>query len=227
VLDFGISAFLDGILIDEFRILTMTREVLGTPAYAAPEQLRGETPSTKSDLYAWGLVFLECMTGRRAFDGLSPMEVAHRQLAAEPVPLPERLQGHWLGTLLRWVLDKDMSSRAGDAALVMEHLGQKRPLGELVDGNGFLIEDSKPHGAAGGTPGVTQATVATVAADLSANANLGERRQVTALCCAIGLPSSALHGRPERLDQALGDAHLLCVQVATRFGGTPAGNLGG
>jgi serine/threonine protein kinase len=104
VLDFGISAFLDGTLIDEFRNLTVTREVLGTPAYAAPEQLRGETPSVKSDLYAWGLVFVECILGRRLFDGASSMEIAHRQLSSEPVWLPAKLHGHWLGTLLRWVL---------------------------------------------------------------------------------------------------------------------------
>src|SRR5439155_26818863 len=42
--------------------LTATREILGTPSYAAPEQLRGEPVSTRSDLYAWGLILLECLT---------------------------------------------------------------------------------------------------------------------------------------------------------------------
>jgi len=219
VLDFGISAFLDGVLIDEFRILTMTREVLGTPAYAAPEQLRGETPSAKSDLYAWGLVLLECITGRRAFDGASPMEVAHRQLSTEPVPLPERLQSHWLGTMIRWVTEKDVSSRAGEASLVMEHLGQKRMLGDLVDGHGYLIDDDRSRAELASPAAITQANTGSVSP--------GERRQVTALCCAISLGPTNPSVRPEELDQALGDAHLLCVQVATRFGGTPAGNLGG
>src|SRR4051812_24447687 len=117
VLDFGISAFLEGMMVDEFKNLTVTREILGTPAYAAPEQLRGEPPTFKSDLYAWGLVFLECIVGRRVFDGTSSMEIAHRQLSPDPVLLPARLQKHWLGTLLKWTLEKDVGRRAGDAAL--------------------------------------------------------------------------------------------------------------
>ena len=40
--------------------------MMGTPCYAAPEQLRGEPPSTRSDLYSWGLIFLECLTGELA-----------------------------------------------------------------------------------------------------------------------------------------------------------------
>ena len=111
--DFGISAFLEGMIVDEFKSLTVTREILGTPAYAAPEQLRGEQPTIKSDLYAWGLVFLECIVGRRVFDGPSSMEIAHRQLSPDPVALPARLQKHWLGTVLKWTLEKDAGRRAG------------------------------------------------------------------------------------------------------------------
>src|SRR5215831_16996943 len=141
VLDFGISAFLEGMLMDEFDSLTITREILGTPSYAAPEQLRGETPSVKSDLYAWALVFAECILGHRVFEGPSAAEVAYRQLSADPVRLPERLQKHWLGVLLRWALEKDVSRRAGAANEIMERLLEKRPLGDLVDANGFFVSE--------------------------------------------------------------------------------------
>jgi TOMM system kinase/cyclase fusion protein len=220
VLDFGISAFLQGMIVDEWKSLTVTREILGTAAYAAPEQLRGETPTIKSDLYAWGLVFLESIVGRRVFDGPSSAEIAHRQLSPDPVPLPARLQKHWLGTLLKWTLEKDAGRRAGDAALLMERLLEKRDLGELVDPNGYFVEDES----------VELATAHdTAEAPLPATGALdtGERRQLTAVCCSIGVRPNQPPRSPEALDQALRDAQALCVQVARRFGGHEAGTLGG
>ena len=220
ILDFGISAFLDGMLIDEFRNLTVTREVLGTPAYAAPEQLRGETPSVKSDLYAWGLVFLECILGRRVFDGASSMEVAHRQLSAESAALPRPLQDHWLGTLLRWVIEKDVNRRAGDASLVLERLTEKRPIGNLANASGFFVDvDADQKGAAASANHVDPITPSV--------SSISERRQVTALCCAISVDETKVSDPTESLDHALRDAQQLCQHVARRFGGFPAGNLGG
>jgi serine/threonine protein kinase len=152
VLDFGISAFIEGSLMDEFKSLTMTREILGTPAYAAPEQLRGAPASAKSDLYAWGLIFVECLLGRRVCDAATALEMVHRQLSPEPVPLPRRLQEHWLGTILRWVLEKDATRRPGDAALVMDRLSDERLLGDLVDGQGYLLPDGHTGFAATPSP---------------------------------------------------------------------------
>ncbi|REM67417.1 TOMM system kinase/cyclase fusion protein, partial [Mycobacterium tuberculosis] len=50
VLDFGIGTVIPTNRGVEFPTLTMTDEALGTPAYSAPEQLRGEPPGVKSDL---------------------------------------------------------------------------------------------------------------------------------------------------------------------------------
>ena len=57
--DFGIAS----VLVDEGGA------VIGTPAYMAPEQIRGEAASPSSDLYALGLVFYDITVGRRAFTG--------------------------------------------------------------------------------------------------------------------------------------------------------------
>jgi TOMM system kinase/cyclase fusion protein len=217
VLDFGISAFLEGMVVDDFQSLTMTREILGTPAYAAPEQLRGETPSSKSDLYAWGLVFAECLLGRAVFDGPTAMEIAHRQLSSEPVVLPERLQRDRLGTLLRWVLEKDVTRRAGDAALVMSRLLEKRSLGDLVDANGYFVE-TEPDPRARAAPAPVDASLA---------ASAGERRQVTAVCCVIGIGETGAEAPPEELDRALQETQALCMRVASRFGVEVAGGFGG
>ena len=55
ILDYGIGAFTSGFRSIDYKSLTVTQDVLGTPMYSAPEQLRGEPPTIKSDLYAWGL----------------------------------------------------------------------------------------------------------------------------------------------------------------------------
>ncbi|HKA97635.1 MAG TPA: protein kinase [Streptosporangiaceae bacterium] len=62
--DFGIAkapATQDG--------LTRTGSVMGTPAYLSPEQIRGQQPSPRSDLYALGCIIFEALTGQRPFPG--------------------------------------------------------------------------------------------------------------------------------------------------------------
>ncbi len=91
VLDFGLGGLAREVEDWSLPRLTATREILGTPAYAAPEQLRGEPVSTRSDLYAWGLILLECVTGELALHGQSMHEVIVQQLSPEPVPIPPDL----------------------------------------------------------------------------------------------------------------------------------------
>jgi serine/threonine protein kinase len=88
----------------------------GTPGYCAPEQLRGEPPAPAVDIYAWGLMFVECLNGSPAVPGLGLADVLRAQLDPEPVPVPARLRGHPLEPLLREVLSKDPVERASDAA---------------------------------------------------------------------------------------------------------------
>ncbi|MFI5531791.1 serine/threonine-protein kinase [Kitasatospora sp. NPDC051853] len=69
--------------------------VTGTPAYLAPEQIRGRRALPASDVYALGLVLLECLTGRREYHG-TPSEAAAARLSRPPrIPawLPVPLAG--------------------------------------------------------------------------------------------------------------------------------------
>jgi serine/threonine protein kinase len=94
----------------------------GTPGYCAPEQLRGEPPAPAADLYAWGLMFVECLSGGHAVPGLRFADLLHAQLNPDPVPLPARLRGHSLEPLLREVLCKDPVRRASDAGALHARL---------------------------------------------------------------------------------------------------------
>ncbi len=62
---------------------TRTGFVVGTPAYLAPEQIRGQGARPPADVYALGLLLIECLTGRRAYPG-GPMEAAVARLLHSP-----------------------------------------------------------------------------------------------------------------------------------------------
>ncbi len=109
VLDFGLGGLAEGRRRKEWQTLTQTREFLGTPLYAAPEQLAGEAATPRSDRYAWGLVLLECLTGRHPFEAEGA--AARLMTGGGAVEIPEWLQGHRLGELLASVTAREPAKR--------------------------------------------------------------------------------------------------------------------
>jgi class 3 adenylate cyclase/hemoglobin-like flavoprotein len=61
--------------------------ILGTPNYMAPEQIKGQSADTRSDVFALGTVFYELLSGRKAFDGDSLHTVLYQVLQHEPPSL--------------------------------------------------------------------------------------------------------------------------------------------
>jgi Tol biopolymer transport system component len=72
---------------------TMTAEgtILGTLQYMAPEQLEGRTADARSDIFAFGAVLYEMVTGRKAFEGKSQASLISAIMSSEPAP-PSRIQ---------------------------------------------------------------------------------------------------------------------------------------
>jgi len=68
---------------------TVAGQVMGTAGYMSPEQVNGETVDTRSDLFAFGAVLYESVTGRRAFAGKSIPDTLSRILHDDPGPLAE------------------------------------------------------------------------------------------------------------------------------------------
>jgi eukaryotic-like serine/threonine-protein kinase len=111
--DFGIARLADATQV------TAPGTMVGTVAYLAPEQLRGEDVGPEADLFSLGLVLIEALSGEAPPPG-TPAEVAARRLRSRP-PIPPGLPPPWPELLL------GMTARAPaarpDAASVAAHLG--------------------------------------------------------------------------------------------------------
>jgi serine/threonine protein kinase len=83
VMDFGIARIAGS------EHLTSDGFTMGTPAFMAPEQVRGEEVDARSDIYAMGVVLYRLWTGQLPFQGDTPFAIAHRQLNEAPTPLRE------------------------------------------------------------------------------------------------------------------------------------------
>ena len=92
--------------------------ILGTPAYMSPEQARGEAVDKRSDIWAFGCVLFEMLTGRPAFDGEDVADTLGRVLQRDPdlrllpdtTPAPVR-------RLVARCLEKDRNKRLSQIAV--------------------------------------------------------------------------------------------------------------
>jgi hypothetical protein len=112
--DFGIARLLGATRI------TGTHQAIGTMAYIAPEQLEGGEVGPPTDVYSLGLVLIECLTGRRVFDG-PPAEAAAARMSRDP-DVPAALPGGWPG-ILAAMTARDPHTRPS-AAAVRNHLAR-------------------------------------------------------------------------------------------------------
>lgn len=112
--------------------LTHAGELLGSPAYMAPEQVRGDASSPATDVYALGVVLYEMVTGELPFLGESAFSTALKRLQEAPPPPRSRvadLDPAWDRVILRCLERKpeDRFARAGDAARALE-TGERLPV---------------------------------------------------------------------------------------------------
>ena len=104
--------------------MTQAGMILGTAAYMSPEQARGKPVDKRADIWAFGCVLYEMLTGQRAFDGEGVSETMARVIEREPdwARLPATLSPA-LRTYIRRCLQKDPRQRVqaiGDVRLALE-----------------------------------------------------------------------------------------------------------
>lgn len=133
ILDFGLSrsrADLDDREVDA-HTLTEPGLVLGTPGYAAPEQVRAQGVKASADLFSFGAILFEMLTGRRAFEKSTTIDTLRAVLDEEPPP-PSSLRAgapRWLDAVVRRCLAKEEQARfqsARDLAFVLTPPAKER-----------------------------------------------------------------------------------------------------
>jgi TOMM system kinase/cyclase fusion protein len=199
VLDFGLGGFVREVENRSLPRLTATYELLGTPCYAAPEQLRGEPPSIRSDLYSWGLILLECLTGELPVQGHSGQDVILRQLGPDPIPIPAWLQSQRLGRMLAVVTAKQVEKRDVTVEGLLDVLGP-------MSGTDIMTDPDQPR---------------------SEQLLEGERRQLTVVSCGLAVDPAEDSGPDlEELDELLHALEALVREAAGGAGGHVASALG-
>jgi hypothetical protein len=142
VLDFGLAKALEGdqqaansdprlSFSPTVTAMTAAHVILGTAAYMSPEQARGQATDRRSDIWAFGVVLYEMLTGTRAFEGETVSDILAGVLKSEldwsrlPGGLPSRLR-----RLLERFLERDRRRRLrdiGEARLILEELATGAP----------------------------------------------------------------------------------------------------
>jgi eukaryotic-like serine/threonine-protein kinase len=119
ILDFGIARP------SHDNQLTVPGTVLGTPAYMAPEQVRGDNVDSRADVYALGGLLFRCLAGRPPFGGAHAIAILAKVVMENPPRIAESRNDvpPALDALITRMLSKDPNKRPRDADEVLELLG--------------------------------------------------------------------------------------------------------
>ncbi|MEV4093359.1 serine/threonine-protein kinase [Streptosporangium saharense] len=117
VLDFGLAMLRES---DSTTQFTRVGQIVGTPAYMAPEQIQSGVVGPRSDLYALGCVIHEMLTGEQLFTGPTEYAVFERQVKERP-PAVGGVPAD-LNRLIQDLLEKDPERRPSGAEVLYERL---------------------------------------------------------------------------------------------------------
>jgi eukaryotic-like serine/threonine-protein kinase len=136
ILDFGLSKRMRKLNPHELSTdLTGTGVLVGTPHYFAPEQIRGEQPGPRTDVYACGVALYEAVTGRRPFPGKNKLAVMHAILEASlvrPLEIEPNISPQLDATIVRALArnpgDRFLSAAEFQRALNLSKQSSTQPL---------------------------------------------------------------------------------------------------
>ena len=123
VLDFGIAKLLDSAR-DSLQLQTRSGLVMGSPAYMAPERIRGEPLSARSDLFSCGIMLVEMLNGQSLYAHMNHIEVLTRLMEPAPIPLPDWLRAGPAGHLLARATQKNPQHRHQSAEEMIQEIDQ-------------------------------------------------------------------------------------------------------
>ena len=159
LLDFGIAKLL-GELGDTSMHRTRTGAPIGTPYYMSPEQCRGQNVDHRTDIYSFGIVTYELLTGQLPFEGENHLDVLMKQTSEEPVPPTVRAAENAalpplpadVDQTIAWMMKKDPAERPPTCTAAVQALEQAAGLTDTAaswrtPAKGVpLIRATPPHG---------------------------------------------------------------------------------
>jgi serine/threonine-protein kinase len=182
VVDFGISA-----LVGEHADRAFDGRVLGTPAYVAPERLRGAPVGTEADVYALGVVLFKTVTGRSPWHADDPVQMLAAHLTRRPEPLPEadgvpaEVHDLYLRCLAKDPRDRPGAGEAAEILATAAGLASTPPLAAPV------LAVAPPHGEEYTTLLPSDDTTPSLPATVgTATVPAGRRRTVGRLLASCG-----------------------------------------
>ena len=128
VTDFGIAKSTDS------QTITNTTSIIGSAHYLSPEQAKGTYIDFRSDIYSFGIVLYEMVTGRLPFEGDSPVTVALKHLQEEPVP-PKNINSSIpdsLNKLILKAIQKEPIKRYQNAKEIIQDLQKIQEIPDVV-----------------------------------------------------------------------------------------------
>ena len=172
---------------------TGTGMVIGTPGYMSPEQIRGDPVDARTDLFSFGAVLCEMLSGRRAFPGSTAVESGYAILHQEPQPLPDGVPPS-VAQVVRRCLEKDPGRRFHSAQDLAFHLGVLRaPTSVTATTAPALTPRARPRWIlAAGVAGVVLVAVAALVGSSTFRTLLAGRRPTVQGAGAAVTPSIAV-----------------------------------
>jgi serine/threonine-protein kinase len=187
VMDFGIARAIS----DAQSTMTQTAAVVGTAQYLSPEQARGETVDSRSDVYSAGCLLYELLTGRPPFVGDSPVAVAYQHVREQPQPpsdhdtdLPPEVDAIVMKSLAKRVEDRYQSAAA-----------MRSDIERYLDGRPISVVAATPPPVASSGPATSTVVAAPVPVAGTGPAEeepYDERRSRAGLLVLLGLVVIAL-----------------------------------
>ena len=231
VLDFGLAKPLVGSgpgLDPSLVTIEATREgtVSGTAAYMSPEQARGHALDRRTDVWSFGCVLFEMLSGQRAFTGATTSDTLASVLTREPAwdALPSSLSPP-IARLMRRCLEKDLKRRLrdlGDARLEIEDAMRSPHAAETMAAPSRRVTRRTAIGAVTGAA-VGAVAMAGVAARFSGN---GRGSEVTRFSVALPAGNFATSGFLNRVAISPDGTHIACNALLADQRGMERGGAG-
>ena len=130
VTDFGIAKALSESKTTSANPLTQAGTSLGTPAYMAPEQVSGDTIDQRADLYSWGVIAYELLSGRHPFAGkTSAQQLMAAHITESPTPVGDVAPGvpSAVSAIVMRTLAKNPADRPANAGELVAALAAPSP----------------------------------------------------------------------------------------------------